>query len=183
MNNGNWQLSGGANYQYDASNNLNSETNIKQTKFIYGILIFLVFLLALYSFIRWKKSDINKRKLFVEKQIAENQNATITEELKQVKQLVIKDHVLLKNNKKVYLNELEYIKAEGHYLEVHTNAKNEVVRGSITDILAQLPPNFVQTHRSFIVNKNYVSLVNISEIVMQNKTTIPLSRKYKGNFL
>ncbi len=158
------------------------EKNLYKTKILYGILIFIVFILALYSFIRWKKSDSNKRKILFEKQIIEAEHATIIEELKTVKKLVIEDYVILKNNKKIYLNELAYIKSEDHYLEFYTQSKKEMVRGTISEILEQLPPNFEQSHRSYIINKNYIETKNSSEIVLKNNTTIPLTRKYKDNF-
>jgi tetratricopeptide (TPR) repeat protein len=158
------------------------EENLSKSKVIYGILIFLVFLLALYSFVRWKKSDFKKRKIMSEKLLIEDKHSLIVEELKSVKQLVNEGYLILKNNKKVYLNELEYIKAEDHYLEVFTKSKNELVRGTISEILLQLPPNFSQSHRSFLVNKNYIKTINTKEILLKNNVVIPLTRKYKGNF-
>lgn len=158
------------------------EENLSKSKITYGVLIFLVFLLALYSFIRWKKSDFNKNKILSEKLLIQNQHYTVVEELKNVKQLVVEDYLILKNNKKIYLSELEYIKSEGHYLEVFTQAKKEVVRGTISEILSQLPPNFSQSHRSYIINKNHIKNITTSDIILKNQVTIPLTRKYKDKF-
>jgi hypothetical protein len=171
-------------------NRLNDlESRFVRNKTLYGIMILLVFLLALYSFVRWKKSDANKKKIILEKQkvelekqLIEAEHFTIVEELKNVKQLVIEGYLILKNNKKIYLTELEYIKSVDHYLEVFTKTKKEVVRGTISEILAQLPPNFAQSHRSFLINKNYIKTTNTSEIILKNNTIIPLTRKYKANF-
>ena len=165
------------------------ENKFKENKIIYGILIFLVFLLALYSFVRWKKSDINKHKIELEKQeievqklVIEKQNLETLVELTNVKKIVSEDHIILKNNAKIYLNELIYIKSDDHYLEVFTKDKKEFLRGSIAEILSQLPPNFQQTHRSFIINKNFVQTINASDVVLKNNVTIPLTRKYRENF-
>lgn len=165
------------------------EDNLSKSKTIYGIIIFFVFLLAMYSFIRWKKSDYNKRRIVNEKQAIELEKIQIEEqhlstiaELNTVKKLVIEDYLILKNNKKIYLTELEYIKSEDHYLEVFTISKKEFIRGTISEILAQLPPNFAQSHRSFLVNKNFIKTLNNSEIILKNNVLIPLTRKYKDNF-
>lgn len=179
-----------SNIQKKEIKNLQSvESKFNENKIIYGILIFLVFLLALYSFIRWKKSDFNKKKIQVEKQniekqktIAEQKHFSVLEELSVVKKLVSEDHIILKNNAKIYLKDLVYIKSDDHYLEVYTQTKKEFLRGSISEILAQLPPNFAQTHRSFVVNKNFIETVNANEIILKGKIIVPLTRKYKENF-
>jgi tetratricopeptide (TPR) repeat protein len=165
------------------------ENKFAQNKIVYGILIFLVFLLALYSFVRWKKSDYNRKKILNEKQkieqqksVAEEKHFSVLEELTSVKKLVSEDHIVLKNNAKVYLNELVYIKSEDHYLEVFTKTKKEFLRGTIAEILLQLPPNFAQTHRSYIVNKNFIHATNVSNIVLSIDISIPLTRKFKENF-
>ena len=165
------------------------ESNIKQSKIIYGILIFLVFILALYSFVRWKKSDANKKKMQIEKSLVErqkvvieNENINIREELVNVKKLVFEDYIMLKNKTKIYLNELIYIKSEDHYLEIYTQNKKEFLRGTVNEILIQLPPNFLQSHRSYIVNTNFIQGINSSEIILKNLIKLPLTRKYKDNF-
>ena len=90
---------------------------------------------------------------------------------------MIEDYVILKNNKKIYLNELAYIKSEDHYLEFYTQSKKEMVRGTISEILEQLPPNFEQSHRSYIINKNYIETKNSSEIVLKNLPILKKNRK------
>ncbi|MBC7494670.1 MAG: LytTR family transcriptional regulator DNA-binding domain-containing protein, partial [Flavobacterium sp.] len=79
-------------------------------------------------------------------------------------------------------NELEYIKSEDHYLELFVKNKKEVIRGTISEILLQLPPNFAQSHRSYIINKNYIVRRNTTNIVLKNNVVIPVSRKYKTGF-
>lgn len=43
--------------------------------------------------------------------------------------------------------------------------------------------SFAQTHKSFIVNLNYIIDLKNNEIVLINQETIPLSRHYKKDFL
>lgn len=158
------------------------EQNQLKNKLIYGIVIFLVFLLALYSAVRWKKVDAMKKELFTEKTAIEILHTSTVEELEKIKQLVIEDHIVLKNKTKIYLNELVYVKADDHYLELITLGKKEFVRGKISELLSQLPPNFAQCHRSYVVNKNYVLSISNTNIELKNKIELPLSRNYKKNF-
>jgi len=49
-----------------------------------------------------------------------------------------------------------YVKSDGHYLNLFTTNKKEFVRGKISEIEAQLPPNFIKCHRSYVVNQNFI---------------------------
>ncbi|WP_034061984.1 LytTR family DNA-binding domain-containing protein [Lacinutrix jangbogonensis] len=151
----------------------------KKNKIVYSILLFCVFLLALYSFVRWKKVDRRKRLLTIENQSLNIENEKTKTELETVKSLVTNDYILLKNKSKVYLKELIYVNADGHYLNLYTNTKKEFVRGKISEIETQLPPNFIKCHRSYIVNQNCIKQFANTEVFMVNGDAIPLSRGFK----
>ncbi len=88
-------------------------------------------------------------------------------EVKKITQLVIKNHIILKDKTKVYINDLLYIKAEDHYIRVYTSdGKNHLVRGKLRDLESQLPPNFVRTHRSYITNRNYIKSFSVNQILI-----------------
>ncbi len=89
--------------------------------------------------------------------------------------------VILNNKTKVYLKELKYIKSDGNYLEFVTDKKRIIDRNKIKAILEELPPNFVKVHRSYIINKNFVSAVSRSNVILQTNISIPLSRTFKKN--
>ena len=78
------------------------------------------------------------------------------------------------------LAELMYIKSEDHYLNfVPHEGKNQFLRGKISEILEELPPNFVKCHRSYIVNKNYIKSNTYKSITLQTGEEIPVSRSFK----
>lgn len=147
----------------------------KRHKFIYGFIIAIVFVIALYSMIRWLRSDLKNKQLHIEKKQAE-------EELKNVKQLVEEDYIMLKNKTKVFLKELIYIKSDDHYLILVTQDKKHFVRGKLKDILKELPPNFSQCHRSYLVNRNYINSIHGKFIKLKGELEMPLSRTYAIHF-
>lgn len=155
------------------------QKSYEKNKLIYSILLFLVFLLALYSFVRWKKADRKKQLLNRENKNLNIENEKTKTELETVKSLVTNDHIVLKNKSKVYLDSLIYVKSDGHYLNLFTDTKKEFVRGKISEIEKQLPPNFVKCHRSYIVNQNYIKQYSSIEVFMVNGTVIPISRNFK----
>ncbi|OIQ22578.1 MAG: hypothetical protein BM557_00905 [Flavobacterium sp. MedPE-SWcel] len=154
--------------------------NLKEYWIWYSVVLFLVFLLALYSFIRWKKVDRKRKKIKQEKEGIEAEHEKTIKQLEKVKQLVVEEHIILKNKVKMPLAELMYIKSEDHYLNfVPHEGKNQFLRGKISEILEELPPNFVKCHRSYIVNKNYIKSNTYKSITLQTGEEIPVSRSFK----
>ena len=53
---------------------------------------------------------------------------------------------------------------------------------TLDNIKKDLPPAFVQTHRSYIINTSYISMVRLSEnaVYLENDIIVPLSRSYKS---
>lgn len=52
---------------------------------------------------------------------------------------------------------------------------------SFDDYLPLLPENFIQTHRAYIINIDYIKEIHNNDILMVNKKLIPVSRKYRNN--
>lgn len=151
-----------------------------KNRIVFSILLFLVFLLALYSFVRWKKLDYRKKKLEIEKEQVQLEKIEIEEELQKVKNIVTEGYIILKDKTKIYLNDLMYVKADDHYLDAVTqDGKRHFVRGKLKQILSELPPNFVQCQRSYIVNINFIKSVNQGFITLKNNNEIPVSRSFK----
>lgn len=72
-----------------------------------------------------------------------------------------------------------YIEIYGHWLHVYTN-DGEVLDcyGILSDYESQLEPfDFVRTHKSYLVNCRYIRSVEKEQVILDNKTSIPLSRR------
>lgn len=102
------------------------------------------------------------------------------QKIDELKRIVIKNHIVLKDKTKVYISDLMYIKSEDHYLNIFTsNGKNHIVRGKLSDIKEELPPNFIQCHRSYLVNSNFIKQKSYNSLKLLEKTEIPVSRSFK----
>lgn len=151
-----------------------------QHRIIFSPLLFLVFLLALYSFIRWKKVDRRRKKLQQEKEGILTEHIKTVEQLEKVRQLVIEDHIVLKNKTRLYLDKLMYIKADDHYLNfTPSEGKAHFLRGKLSEIEKELPPNFIKCHRSYIVNTNFIKSSSSKGILLKNGEELPVSRNFK----
>jgi hypothetical protein len=156
---------------------LANEKNRVQNNFntlvpFFGIALVLV-LVALFLYRKYRRRS----------ELLEEEKTETLKRISQLKKIVIKNHIVLKDKTKVYIADLVYIKAEDHYLKLFlADGRDHLVRGKIKDIKKQLPPNFIQCHRSYIVNANFIKQANHDSLMMIGGDTIPLSRTYKDKF-
>lgn len=104
-----------------------------------------------------------------------------TEE-KVVSNSVLRDSIFVKKQHLYYripFGDIQYIKADNVYLEVHTIDKKFLVRSPLKDYLQKLPNNkFYRAHKSYIVNVDHIDAIN-SKDIMINNILIPISKDFK----
>lgn len=79
-------------------------------------------------------------------------------------------------------HEIIYLKADGHYTEIHTMQKRYVLRRSMKSILNDLNVELIQSHRSYFVNPEYIRETN-ALVYLSNGIELPLSRNFKPTML
>lgn len=80
-------------------------------------------------------------------------------------------------------SEIWHVEAIGHNSMLHTADSSHRLRHSFNEILKILENRreFVQCHRSYLVNMQHVSAITRLDIVMDNKAKVPISRRaYKA---
>lgn len=82
---------------------------------------------------------------------------------------------------RINLSDIRYIKGYGEYLQIFVENKQRpvVTLSSFANILERLSDNFLQVHRSFIVNMNKIESVERNRILIGNDEEIPVSDSYK----
>lgn len=135
------------------------------------IALSLLFLTLLVIFIfgikKYKRSKEDLNSMEVEK--------------KKLEKVVERQFILLNSKTKLYLDSIYFIKSDGNYVDFQLEEKHVTDRNKLIQVLEQLPPNFVQCHRSYIVNKNFISSFSSSSIHLSNGKELPLSRTYKSS--
>ncbi len=123
----------------------------------------------------------NKRFRSRNRTLEKEQSETL-QKLDELKDIVTKDFIVLRDKSKVYVSELVFVKSDDHYLKVHlADGSTNFVRGKLHELNEQLPPNFVRCHRSYIINKNYIEQLNAGFVILKKGIEIPISRTYKSN--
>lgn len=86
-----------------------------------------------------------------------------------------------RNKMRLFCEDIVYFECQAHYIFIHT--KNTVHK--ICKTMAELYENidktmFLQVHKSFVINLNYIREIRESEIVLyEAERNVPVSRTYK----
>jgi two-component system response regulator LytT len=118
--------------------------------------------IAVYNFVykndqKEKYSDIKENNYFLKDSI-----------------FIRKDYLLIK----IRFDELKWIKSEGNYLELHCKDKKHLIRSSLKDFIHKLPETqFLQIHKSYSVNINFVDAIN-HKYIRIHESKIPIGRAF-----
>lgn len=84
---------------------------------------------------------------------------------------------------RVDLSEIVYIKGYGEYLQIFiANQSNPILTlSSFAAIMERLDDNFLQVHRSYVVNMSKITLVDKNRIKMTENIEIPIGDVYKND--
>ncbi|MEM9846484.1 MAG: response regulator [Bacteroidota bacterium] len=95
-------------------------------------------------------------------------------------------YIFIRENKvykKLVLSKIRYIEAFKNYLEINLKDGRHIIRSTLRDFMKELPTEqFIQTHRSFVVNKNYVKQVSSENVILSSRE-IPITKTYREQLL
>ncbi len=96
--------------------------------------------------------------------------------------IVINDCFFVKDDHqytKVQISDIDYIKSDDNYLEIFCGNKKHLIRSTMKDFQEQLPKrDFVQTHRSYIVNLKKVEGFSAVQVNVSHHS-VPVSKSFK----
>lgn len=82
---------------------------------------------------------------------------------------------------KIPHNKIYYIENFGHKVIFYTDDSSYESVLNMSSLLEILPEQFVQCHRSYVVNTDKIRVINMSSVELTNRSTIPMSRTYCKN--
>lgn len=83
----------------------------------------------------------------------------------------------------VRMMEIRYIDIFGHYAVIHLGDNSLRVRSTLKEIVARLPRGrFAATHKSYVVNFDYIRTTSVNELWLLDGTRIPISRTKSAEF-
>jgi DNA-binding LytR/AlgR family response regulator len=94
--------------------------------------------------------------------------------------LFVKDEYLFV---KVQFHDIHFVKANGNYLEVHTENKKHLIKGTLSSFLEILPQDtFIQTHRSYLLNVEKIDAFG-GNYVKVGTNDVPLTPQSKEELM
>ena len=76
------------------------------------------------------------------------------------------------------LDSILFIESDKNYVNIYTNKEVYKYRNTLQEFQENLPNNFVQTHKSFIVNSNLITSIS-KNVIEINEFKIPISKSFK----
>lgn len=93
------------------------------------------------------------------------------------------DYLFVKADRKhhkIATDHILYIEGLKDYIRIHTKDEKIMVLENMKDILEKLPSNqFVRIHRSFIIPKNKIKVIEGNQIKMTNGDFLPIGETYR----
>ncbi|MCM1406700.1 MAG: LytTR family transcriptional regulator, partial [[Clostridium] fimetarium] len=85
---------------------------------------------------------------------------------------------------RVSLADIRYIKGYGEYLQIYVDGSPNplLTLSSFASIKERLSDNFLQVHRSYIVNMDHVAQIERNRVVMSPDLYIPVGDSFKAPF-
>lgn len=85
---------------------------------------------------------------------------------------------------RISLSDIRYIKGYGEYLQIYCveSPSPLLTLSSFNSIKEKLSDNFLQVHRSYVVNMNAIHSISKNRILMDSETYIPVGDSYKEAF-
>lgn len=157
-----------------------TKTNLTRNLIIVSILTLMALSAAVWYYNNYKKERS-------EKIVKESEIEDLKDKLKQLSQTksrhrIPREFITLKSKALLKLDDIKYIQSDGPYIEIFLEGKEkpEIDRNSLKGILEELPPEgFIQVHRSYIVNIEFIKAFYSTKIVLVDGTEVNVSRSFK----
>ncbi len=129
-----------------------------------------------------------KEDLYTSIEIALHNYHTIHQQNKkiQVEKVTSKDAIFVKDTysfKKIRFSEIVFAKSDHVYmLIIKMNGERNLIRSTIKNFKTLLPDNFIQVHRSYLINLDYLDHFEYPSAIVKGHD-IPVSRNFKEELL
>lgn len=80
------------------------------------------------------------------------------------------------------MDHITHIEAMGRYLHIHDTKNSYTTIKSLKSQQEELSEQFIQCHKSYIVNMDFIQSISRTDCILMNGDSIPISKTYLKNF-
>ena len=86
---------------------------------------------------------------------------------------------------KIHYSDILYISVEHKYCDIFTSDNKYSIQLALKDLLDELPQHFIQVHRNYVTNLEYMEKYNIKDnlLYLKNNRHIPVSKRMKEKLM
>ncbi|WP_337043545.1 LytR/AlgR family response regulator transcription factor [Emticicia sp. 17c] len=85
---------------------------------------------------------------------------------------------------RVFYNEIFHVEGLKDYVKVYHKDGMLIMHGSVSTMEAQLPPKqFIRVHRSYIVNRMMIKIIDGNTLVLENNEKIPMTANNRDELI
>lgn len=139
------------------------------------------YLLKPFRFDRFLKAINKAQELFALKNTSQTTHTPTTHTPEEEsKQLFIKSDKRLIN---INLADIYYLESYGNYVKVWTEKEYILTPRTLSSFVAQLPEkDFMQIHKSFIINRKFIDYTEGNMVRMKNENTVAIGKNHRAAF-
>lgn len=97
----------------------------------------------------------------------------------------VSSSIFVKSDKKLIkldFDAITHIEAYGNYIKVYAETM-VLTPQTLSDFLEKLPSDFLRIHKSYIINFNYLKLLDGNQLLLQNDIKLPIGKSYRKAIL
>ena len=81
---------------------------------------------------------------------------------------------------KIRLSQIYYIESLRHQIIIHSINGEMIERKTLSQFIKEIQSlDFIQIHKSYVVNKQFIQEVKNQEVILKEQTHLPIGRSYK----
>lgn len=72
------------------------------------------------------------------------------------------------------------VESMNHKLIIHHDNGDFIERKNLSSFIKEIDSNnFIQIHKSFVINKNFIKEIKAKELILKDYTILPIGRNFK----
>ena len=80
---------------------------------------------------------------------------------------------------KIRLSQIYYIESLRHQIIIHSINGEMIERKTLSQFIKEIQsPDFIQIHKSYIINKRFIQEIKNQEVILKEQTHLPIGRSY-----